>query len=47
MVGLGLGLTLKSMSMRSRRETSFRLPRKLHIAASVLLNSADLSFVLM
>jgi len=43
---VGLGIKLKSMSVRSWRWTSLRLPRNPHIAARVLLNRANLSFVL-
>jgi len=45
-VGLGIKL-MKSMSVRSWRWTSLRLPRNPRIAARVLLKRANLSFVLM
>jgi len=41
------GIELKSVSMRSWRWTSLRLPRNPRIAARVLLKRANLSFVLM
>jgi len=44
---VGLGIRLKSISVRSWRWTSLRLPRNPRIAARVLLKSANLSFVLM
>ena len=44
---VGLGIRLKSMSVRSWRWTSLCLPRNPRIAARVLLNKANLSFVLM
>ena len=46
-VTVGLGIKLKSMSVRSWRWTSLRLPRNPRIAARVLLKRANLSFVLM
>jgi len=42
-----LGSRLKSMSVRSWRWTSLRLPRNPRISARVLLKRANLSFVLM
>ena len=42
-----LGIKLKSMSVRSCRSTSLRLPWNPHIAARVLLKRANLSLVLM
>ena len=44
---VGVGIKLKSMSVRSWRWTSFRLPLNPHIAARVLLKRANLSLVLM
>ena len=44
---VGLGIRLKSMSVRSWRWTSLRLPRKPRIAPRVLLKRVYLSFVLM
>jgi len=44
---VGLGIKLKSMSVRSWRWTLLRLPRNPHIAVRVLLKRANLSFVLM
>jgi len=44
---VGLGIRLKSMSVRSLRWTSLRFPRNPRIAARVLLKRANLSFVLM
>jgi len=46
-VTVGLGIKLKSMSVRSWRWTSLRLSRNPCIAARVLLKRANLSFVLM
>jgi len=45
-VTVGLGIKLKSMSVRSWRWTSLCLLRNLHIAARALLKRANLSFVL-
>jgi len=42
---VGLGIRLKSMSVRSWRWTSLRLPQNPRIATRVLLNRANLSFV--
>ena len=44
---VGLGIKLKSMSVRSWRWTSLRLPQNPHIAARVLRKRANLSFVFM
>jgi len=44
---VGLGIKLKSMSVRSWRWTSLRLPQNPSIAARVLLKRANLSLVLM
>jgi len=44
---VGLGIKLKSMSAKSWRWTSLRLPLNPRIAARVLLKRANLSFVLM
>ena len=44
---VGLGIRLKSMSVRSLRWASLRFPRNPRIAARVLLKRANLSFVLM
>ena len=44
---VGLGIKLKSISVRPWRWTSLRLPRNPRIAARVLLKRANLSFVLM
>ena len=44
---VGLGIRLKSMSVRSWRWASLRLPRNPRVAARVLLERANLSFVLM
>jgi len=41
---VGLGIKLKSMSVRSWRWTYLRLPQNPHIAARVLLKRAYLSF---
>ena len=46
-VTVGLGIKLKSMSVRSWRWTSLYLPQNPLIAARVLLKRANLSFVLM
>jgi len=46
-VTVGLGIKLKSMSVRSWRWTSLRLPQNPCIAMRVLLKRANLSFVLM
>ena len=43
---VGQGIKLKSVSVRSWRWTSLRLPRNPRIAARVLLERANLSFVL-
>jgi len=44
---LGLGIKLKSMSDRSWRWTSLRLPPNPCIAARMLLKTANLNFVCM
>jgi len=44
---VGLVITLKTMSVRSWRWTSLRLPRNPRIAARVFLKRANLNFVLM
>ena len=46
-VTVGLGMKLKSTSVRSWRWISLRLPRNPRIAARMLLKRANMSFVLM
>jgi len=43
---VGLGIRLKSLSVKSWMWASLRLPRNSHIAAKVLLKKANLSFIL-